>query len=688
MLNGGISTMTVNTAEYMREYRAKRKLANDPVARGSKSGNGHRETKFERAEFIAWDGEGITSDIPIDDSTNEHYFIMLANSVGDCIRAEQKRLGTLACFRMLLDCAMRYPRAIHVVYGGSYDMNCMLYDLPRNKATELAKEGSVIWKGFFIQFYPRRSLTIRYRGVSITLWDVVGFFQMKFEKAVVQWLGKDYPGLAIISEGKLKRTEFQHADLDFMQKYNNAELEALVQIMQRFHNAVDSLGLCLSRWDGAGSIAAAILKKKGFKKSLPPETPQAVELAARHAYFGGRFELGQYGIHEGESYGYDINSAYPSVFRTMPNLSVGRWTKIDTASANACRRITPFSLVHIRWNLPRIRYGPFPYRNHNGLVIYPVNGENWVWGSEYLAYLDTIPDRPDWEVELVEAWVFTPYTKELPFEWVDEYYHQRQEIVNGTSNLPYGAQMVLKLGLNSLYGKTAQSLGYQPERQKLPPFHCLLYAGYITATTRAMLWKATMQAPDSIIMLATDGILSTTPLDLPISSNKELGYWEKSEYDLICAIQSGVYITGHKGEYKFKKRGLDSDDDVSVFLNGVKRHWADKDSTYTKLNVPQTRLIGLKTAISSDEFWNRRASWYHHSHQLLMHPGPQTKRLPDKKSPHMQPDTGLVQTIPMMNILYTFGKVMSKAYERPWDREKWRWNDEEELHEVTDFIYA
>lgn len=687
MLNGGISTMTHSRAAYMRQYRADRKVVGNPVPRGAKSANGHRETKFERAEFIAWDGEGITTNERIDDSTFVHNFVLFANSRGDCISSDT-RLSTRACFHILLDTAIRYPKAIHVIYGGSYDMNHILRDLPRNKALQLAKEGECNWRGFYIQFYPRRSLTIRRKQWSITLWDVVGFFQMKFEKAVVEWLGKDYYELSIISEGKQRRTTFSSRDTDFMREYNDAELTALVRIMEQFQAAVSSLGLVLSRWDGAGSIAAAILKKKDFKKHLAKETPKAVELAARHAYFGGRFELGQYGFHEKECYGYDINSAYPSIFRNMPSLSGGRWIQIDPTSNDLFSCITPFSLVRVRWKLPGIRYGPFPYRNRNGLVIYPTHGENWIWGSEFLAYLHTIPDRPDWNVEVIDVWRFIEASDQLPFQWVEEFYHTRKLVVNGESNLPYGASMVLKLGLNSLYGKTAQSLGYSPESQKLPPFHSLLYAGFITSSTRAMLWKAAMQAPDNIVMLATDGILSTTKLELPVSDSKELGFWEQKNYDFLCAIQSGVYITGLNGAYKFKKRGLDSDDNSEVFLEQVRSHWSNKDTTWTKLSIPQTRLIGVKTAVASDDFWNRWGCWYHHKHDLLMHPGPQTKRLVDKHSPHTQPATGLVHTVPMMNILYEFGGVISAAYERPWDREKWAWNDDEELHEITDYIYT
>lgn len=688
----------MSRAEYMREYRTQRKAAGDPLPSGSRSKNrgrsGQRLTKFDRAEFIAWDGEGINDESQyIDSGTVDHRFTLFANSVGSTIHTtDGTRLSTLACFDLLLDTSARYPHAIHVIYGGSYDMNHILHDLPRETAAELAKDGSCMWNGYYIQFHQRRSLLVKKGNQSITLWDVIGFFQMRFEKAVSQWLGEDYEQKEIISEGKKRRTSFQYTDMDFMQSYNDAELRALVRIMERFHEAVSSLDLTLSRWDGAGAVASAILTRQGFKQHLG-QHPRAVEQAARHAYFGGRFELGQYGIHEGKAYGYDINSAYPTVFCDMPSLAMGRWSRLDAADPDVHRRITSFSLVRVEWSLPGIRFGPFPYRDVFGLVTFPEHGANWVWGVEYLAWLNTIPDHPSHQVTVTDAWIFTPnvthsQTDERPFAWVQHYYQTRQAIVQKTSSLPYGAQMVLKLGLNSLYGKTAQSLGYDPGSKRLPPFHSLLYAGFITASTRAKLWLAAMQAPDAIVMMATDGIISTVPLHLPESTEKVLGAWEATEYDLIAAIQSGVYVTKQGDTWSFRQRGLDNDSEAEVFLDKVYQHWSDPKTCYTKLGITQTRMIGIKTAVRSDNAWNRWGCWHHSQHELIMHPGPQTKRIPDENTSNSQPHLGLVATVPTPNVLYEFQGSFSVPYERPWDRESWAWSDDEELQEVMDYEYA
>jgi hypothetical protein len=87
------------------------------------------------------------------------------------------------------------------------------------------------------------------------------------------------------------------------------------------------------------------------------------------------------------------------------------------------------------------------------------------------------------------------------------------------------------------------------------------YAAAITAGTRAQILRAALQAPDKIVMLATDGIISQTPLDLDCPSKKSLGTWEKgalSKGGLF--VQSGVYaISDETGDYHSKSRGFRPD---------------------------------------------------------------------------------------------------------------------------------
>jgi hypothetical protein len=82
--------------------------------------------------------------------------------------------------------------------------------------------------------------------------------------------------------------------------------------------------------------------------------------------------------------------------------------------------------------------------------------------------------------------------------------------------------IVLKLALNSLYGKSAQRAGKAR-------FRCMVRAGLITAITRAKLLGAVMRATDpwNVLELATDSVLSTEPLPL---ESPGLGGWERKPW--------------------------------------------------------------------------------------------------------------------------------------------------------------
>src|SRR5690606_33111725 len=99
-----------------------------------------------------------------------------------------------------------------------------------------------------------------------------------------------------------------------------------------------------------------------------------------------------------------------------------------------------------------------------------------------------------------------------PFGWVPEVYDTRSKWrAEGI-----GAEKVLKLGLNSIYGKAAQRIGGKRYGRPAPPsWHQMEWAGYATARTRAELYRAALPAlaRGSAVMFATDAVVSTEPLD-------------------------------------------------------------------------------------------------------------------------------------------------------------------------------
>ena len=89
-----------------------------------------------KRHIIAWDGEGANVD-------GVHIFNLLSNSLGQYIH-DDSGLSTNHCFEFFIQ--NNPADAIHVIFGGGYDVNMILRDLPRNKVEELWKKGRCKWK--------------------------------------------------------------------------------------------------------------------------------------------------------------------------------------------------------------------------------------------------------------------------------------------------------------------------------------------------------------------------------------------------------------------------------------------------------------------------------------------------------------------------------------------------------------
>src|SRR5215831_15511989 len=81
----------------------------------------------------------------------------------------------------------------------------------------------------------------------------------------------------------------------------------------------------------------------------------------------------------------------------------------------------------------------------------------------------------------------------------------------------------IKLCLNSLYGKTAQSIG--GSEHEPPMTACPWYAGAITAGTRRAVLEAALHAPNDVVQFMTDGVHFTRPVP-ELVLGKNLGEWE------------------------------------------------------------------------------------------------------------------------------------------------------------------
>lgn len=535
---------------------------------------------FDR-EFVAWDGEGYDGKL-----------VLLANSRGDHLY-RVNGMTTREAFDFLLS----GPRDVaNVWYGFGWDVNMMLQDLPFAREThsvrELAETGNTRWGRYSLTYWPRKNFGVKeFANGDGSFWssDVLGFFQAPFLWALKDWNIEVPP---IIDKGKAERSNFRTWSRDDLIAYNAAECELLVTLMNELRSACRAAGWTVSDWNGAGALAAHWLREHGVKRYLK-EPKGRVAKAAEHAYFGGRTEAACWG-NFAPVYHYDLNSAYPTAMRECIDLTKVRWEKTNHVP------VQPFSLVHLRWRSPwepKV-YGPFPWRTRDGRILFPPEGEGWYYAVEVQAAQRRFGKRL--RLDIVEAFepigeISYPVSDAIADSFV---VRRRFKAIGDAAHVP------IKLALNSLYGKMAQRVSRSPNG---PPFHSLLWAGYITAATRARISDALALAGDQVACVMTDGVWSLVPIE-GLALGSDLGEWSFEEADnALSIIGPGVYLSHRDdGTSKLYSRGYDRG--MAIAIPDIIRSWERLQQPEGTMQVIP-RFVGMKLALISTKKY--RPLWRH-----------------------------------------------------------------------------
>jgi hypothetical protein len=514
-------------------------------------------------------------------------------------------LSTVACLDFILTLP-RYSKIFGFAFRG-YDLTMILRDLPEELIYKLYRENlrerevnerlvtvPVEWNEYLINMQNRKFSVKRGKRQTV-LWDIFGFYGKKFTGALADWKVGTPEEIEAIERMKNVRSELDTLPFSQVKDYCLSECRKLSTLGRRLIQAHSQAGLELRSFHGAGSTASVILKRNDIankRGTFPAEMRNAIA----RAFFGGRPENSVIGRVEEKIYGYDVSSAYPYQCALLPCLECGRWrrksrpTKRDIDSAS-------YALCH--WTSKTFdsgSWGLLPVRSEEGTIVFPhgaVGG--WCWKPEAIA-----ASRMNPNLTFREAWLYYTDCDHFPFAEIPSLYIERLKLGKD------GAGLVLKLGLNSVYGKLAQSQG------KLPPFQSWIWAGTITSGTRAQLLDGIEQGGADVLVVATDGIQSRRKLNLPKPREtgtskaqnekgqlKPLGGWEEKviENGLFCA-RPGIYFPLNPTDKQIEEvrgRGLGK--------KVVYDRWRDIVDAYdrgepsiTLDNV--TRFIGAKTGIS------------------------------------------------------------------------------------------
>jgi hypothetical protein len=609
--------MAFSNAQRLKAYRLRQREAGAPdTSRRNRSSEkaAWKQRKRLSRPFVGCDGEGAG----VDELGRQNYLLF---RMGERELYTGSRLQTDELLAFICD----HPKAdILVGFAFGYDVTMILRDLPNAQKAKLFEpktfgqgHSPFVWyHDFDIDYLPKQYLKVRrvrrirdpetgivkregVKGSTRIIYETFGFFQKSFLKVCEEFKAGTAEERQLIAASKERRGDDEWAITQTERDYCALECRMLAELMERLREYCEAADMRPKSWNGAGKLAKALLAKHNAPKAaqINEWVPKEVRDLANMAYYGGRFEITRTGLIDQEVYEYDIGSAYPDGMRRLPCLQHGKWCVADSAEL---RRTDKLFVAVVTFNCERIgdglgQLGGLPIRSKEGHLYWPLRGGGVYWSPEIRS-----AERMGFNVRYKTGWTYHTDCECQPFDWIEPLFDYRKSIGKSGPGYP------IKLGINSLYGAQAQRVG-------TGVYANMVYAGLTTAQTRARLNDAISLNPNSIVMLATDGVYSTEPLALPIGD--KLGDWELQRMDGLFIVQPGLYWCPEKR--KRKSRGLSGrffeepgrtegfEDAWAAYMRGGAPEPPDVVGAggrgFPSVEVPVPGFIGIKLAHSRNK---------------------------------------------------------------------------------------
>ena len=397
-------------------------------------------------------------------------------------------LPTVRCCEFLLSLPKKKSDLV-VSFSFTYDMTKILQDLPFSALWEIAKLGYTSWNGYLISWLPRKYLHIWSAGREVKIWDVFSYYQMSFAKALAAcpelFSEAQRSIIENIERMKKERAHFDTMPDDEIREYCFNECEFLSIIFRDLCKHTEEMELKPrgdAAYGGPGSLASSFYETVSLKDYMPDGRHDTyfAGLPANVAIlsmYGGHFETAIIGL-AGDLIELDLQSAYPAEAVKLPCLKHGRFIRTDKYVPGRYG----FYCVGSRTSGP---WAPFPFRAgedsetrawlngaSKGSIAFVHGGRRWVTAHEVgtaVKYFgaDAIP--------VYSGWYFEPGCNHKPFANVLRLYLRRKI---GNPQCPAcltaeehfcskhpapsaGLSKIIKLIINSVYGKLAQALGWK-----------------------------------------------------------------------------------------------------------------------------------------------------------------------------------------------------------------------------------
>lgn len=536
--------------------------------------------------------------------------------------------------------------SINVFYNMSFDAEAILRNILSDEQLErtaLLNE-CVFVENYKVLYIPGKFFSISQghstdegfkRECSWDFYDAAQFFYGSLEAASQEWL--DLGKLnETIDVKQFDRKKYREDKKNKIIKYCRRDSDLVRRLFNEFSRTAESLDLPAGFPVSTGSLAEGFFRRELNNKIKYPN----IKIAdmAWNSYHGGRFEVLKRGW-IGKTETYDINSAYPYQASQLADPYRLNWYK---SSDLADFRTGAYGFVKIRVTTSEIPIQPFGIKSDElDKLIFPRLIKEVITVPQQTLVYAVDNDMLDY-LEIIDGYTTEPAENaKTPLADIGQLYRKRKEYESqGRKKLG----QVIKIVLNSIYGKTAQITKSVKEvkgdyrvaeneeifPQAFLPNRCTgkfstlikeyeagrwfnpIIASYITGMTRLQLLKFIYDhnlAYDTI-MLATDSVMLDKS-NRQVDTNEKLGGWSKESEGSTYIIGAGVYEifpdgrnkksilkklkTGELTDYKTKARGFSQyeRDDKSLLLDSSKKN-GDKTE---KLAIRQDRPVSPAEAL-------------------------------------------------------------------------------------------
>ena len=497
-------------------------------------------------------------------------------------------------------------KTVYFTWNLRFDSQAILKLLPYEKLIELwkAKSNRIEYEGYRITYIPKKMLVIsiiEHKGGAIHLYDAAQYYSNKsLDSMAKEHLGECKMD-TVSGEEIGKSHKYYDENYDEIVKYCKRDAELTLKLGLLAMKNVEELGFNPSNPISPASISRKYQRERGYPQRL--DKMKGIELKANAiamlAYKGGVFATYQRGYFRQPLFDYDVNSCYPAIMVDLPDWRNGRFEYIENKLPED---------YEYGWILCDIDTEYIPYQDKEHYTVHEIYEDIGEWNMKYTAKKVTYPmgertavitteeyrwlkkhnEKVKWLGEGI-GWVKENDKYPNPFGWLKEMFDKRK----GLKKINLAMAQTLKLLMNSLYGSTVQ------RKNGIGELSNFCYGSYITGRARTQMFDVKKENPNSICNIATDGLLCTRKLNLPLS--KELGEWEYNEYTSGLVIGNGIrQLWKEDGNFETHARGITSDRTYNLLaaLKEVK----DKK----ELAVGRTRVIQLGTMVNAHIKWEHK----------------------------------------------------------------------------------